>query len=109
MKKTFSKIFATLITVVSLSALCSAAETVFFGFDDNRRPQRDRGLITKEGEKGFTFNHTVAAALRYAGQFAAAIKSCTFPQMTGVNYETCSSCPWRRICRTTYTVGRDEV
>lgn len=85
------------------------AVSVIFGFDDNRRPQRDRGIITKEGEKGFTFNHTVAAALRYAGQFAAAIKSCTFPQMTKVSYETCSSCPWRRICRTTYTVGKDEV
>ena len=85
------------------------AVSVIFGFDDNRRPQRDRGIITKEEEMGFTFNHTVAAALRYAGQFAAAIKSCTFPQMTKVNYETCSSCPWRRICRTTYTVGRDEV
>lgn len=85
------------------------AAAVIFGFDDNKRPQRERGVITKEGEKGFTFNHTVAAALLHAGKFATAIKDCTFPQMTGVNYETCSSCPWRRICRTTYTVGRDEA
>lgn len=85
------------------------AVSVIFGFDDNKRPQRNQGIITKDGEKGFTFNHTVAAALRDTSKFATALTSCTFPQMTGVNYETCSSCSWRRICRTTYTVGRDEV
>ena len=83
--------------------------TKIFGFGEGKIPQRDRGILTKSGETGFTFNQTIEACQKYVAEFAAAVTTCTFPQMAAVGYETCRSCPWKRVCRTTYTVGGAEA
>lgn len=80
-----------------------------FGFSDNKTPQRELGIVSKGEEKEPPFNHTVAACFQHLKEFAAAVTTCTFPQMANVRYDTCTDCPWKRICRTIYTIGRDEA
>ncbi len=82
--------------------------TKIFGFN-SKLPQRELGIISGEVEKEPSFNHTVAACLQQLKEFAAAITTCTFPQMADLHYDSCTDCPWKQICRTTYTIGRDEA
>lgn len=82
--------------------------TKIYGFD--KTVQREEGLFNKDGEeKAPAFNYSLAACIHYLKEFADALSTCSFPQLGAVDYDTCKGCPWKRICRTTYTVGRDEV
>lgn len=79
-----------------------------FGFEDSKLPQREI-LVSTKSKEILPFNYTVAATLQYVRDFAKAIATSTFPQLSQVTYDTCKECAWKRICRTTYTVGGEKV
>lgn len=81
--------------------------TKIYGFD--KVVQREEGFYSKNGKEKPAFNYSLAACIHYLREFADAITTCHFPQLGAVDYETCRACPWKRICRTTYTIGGDEV
>ena len=79
-----------------------------FGFESSKLPQREVTVSAKSRDI-LPYNYTVAATLQYVKDFATAITTSTFPQLAQVDYDTCKECAWKRICRTTYTVGGEKV
>ena len=79
-----------------------------FGFESAKLPQREI-LVSTKSKDILPYNYTVAATLQYVKDFATAITTSTFPQLAQVDYDTCKECAWKRICRTTYTVGGEKV
>lgn len=79
-----------------------------FGFESSKLPQR-KILVSIKSKDILPYNYTVAATLQYVKDFATAITTSTFPQLAQVDYDTCKECAWKRICRTTYTVGGEKV
>ena len=79
-----------------------------FGFESNKLPQREVTVSSKSRDI-LPYNYTVAATLQYVKDFATAITTCSFPQLAQVDYDTCKECAWKRICRTTYTVGGEKL
>ncbi|MBO5730381.1 MAG: PD-(D/E)XK nuclease family protein [Treponema sp.] len=79
-----------------------------FGFESAKLPQREI-LVSTKSKDILPYNYTVAATLQYVTDFAQAITTSTFPQLAQVSYDTCKECAWKRICRTTYTVGGEKV
>ena len=79
-----------------------------FGFESNKLPQREVTVSAKSRDI-LPYNYTVAATLQYVKDFATAITTCSFPQLAQVDYDTCKECAWKRICRTTYTVGGEKL
>ena len=79
-----------------------------FGFESSKLPQREVTVSSKSRDI-LPYNYTVAATLQYVKDFATAITTCSFPQLAQVDYDTCKECAWKRICRTTYTVGGEKL
>lgn len=79
-----------------------------FGFESSKLPQREVTVSSKSRDI-LPYNYTVAATLQYVKDFATAITTCSFPQLAQVDYDSCSECAWKRICRTTYTVGGEKL
>ena len=79
-----------------------------FGFESAKLPQREI-LVSTKSKDILPYNYTVAATLQHVTDFAQAITTSTFPQLAQVSYDTCKECAWKRICRTTYTVGGEKV
>lgn len=79
-----------------------------FGFESSKLPQREVTASSKSRDI-LPYNYTVAATLQYVKDFATAITTCSFPQLAQVDYDSCSECAWKRICRTTYTVGGEKL
>ena len=82
--------------------------TKIFGFESNKLPQREI-LVSTKSKDILPYNYTVAATLQYVKEFAKAISTSNFPQLAQVDYHTCKECAWKRICRTTYTVGGEKL